>query len=180
MSEGLCNVEKNPQKTIYCSYNIFNIWTFLYNYRMYCCSNFYRKCHGSFNVTYKANSPLAKPRPIMYIDQSQHSQERAPTEVRHFFTALHWLSTQASHIFGLGKVMPVFSLENWLFLKGTYHAKFTFFSPKCILLYIWSLYKYRKVEIILFRCFVYIFIFCFGHILQPVPIFLFSMYPLIM
>jgi len=50
-----------------------------------------------------------------------------------------------------------------------------FFALKCILLYIWSVYKYRKDEIILFRCLVYIFIFCFGHIFQPVQIFLLSM-----
>jgi len=36
-------------------------------------------------------------------------------------------------------------------LKGTYHAKSTFLALKCILLYIWSVYKYRKDEIILFR-----------------------------
>jgi len=51
-------------------------------------------------------------------------------------------------------------------LKGTYHAKSTFLALKCILLYIWNVYKYRKDEIILFRWFVYIFIFCFGHIFQ--------------
>jgi len=50
-----------------------------------------------------------------------------------------------------------------------------FLALKCILLYIWSVYEYRKDEIILFKCFVYIFIFCFGHIFQAVQIFLFSM-----
>jgi len=29
-------------------------------------------------------------------------------------------------------------------LKGTYHAKSTFLALKCIVLYIWSVYKYRK------------------------------------
>jgi len=29
-------------------------------------------------------------------------------------------------------------------LKGTYHAKCTFLALKCILVYIWSVYKYRK------------------------------------
>jgi len=38
-----------------------------------------------------------------------------------------------------------------------YHAESTFLALKCILLYIWSVYKYS-----------------FGHILQPVQIFLFS------
>jgi len=57
-------------------------------------------------------------------------------------------------------------------MQNPLHAKSTFLALKCILLYIWSVYKYRKDEIILFRCFC---IFCFGHIFQPVQIFLFSM-----
>jgi len=36
-----------------------------------------------------------------------------------------------------------------------YQAKSTFLALKCNLLYIWSVYKYRKDEITLFRCFVY-------------------------
>jgi len=36
--------------------------------------------------------------------------------------------------------------------KGDISCKIHFLGLKCILLYIWSVYKYRQVEIILFYC----------------------------